>query len=235
MSTFPAARIVLRPETRREPWCAAGRSALCSQKGGATLESLGCGRILLGMPGSGFEADEAMTIQQLVDPVEREALAKIAGQDSLNLRPAERRDAVSWRGAGHHSLHETCLLLGRQSSLTTWCRAPAHRLDAAVTIGVRPTLHESATAAYGVSNFQRLPPLQHQQCATQPITLHRVRLFGNQASEPASIATISFEYIHAASLSGGRIIAPVVRWRNMGEQGKGARDSSGGRIRAVPH
>jgi hypothetical protein len=83
----------------------------------------------------------------------------------MNLRPSERRDAVSWRGDGLHSLHEASLLLGRQPSLTSWCRAATHRLDAAVKIGVRPTLHESATAAYSVSNFQRLPPLQHQQHA----------------------------------------------------------------------
>lgn len=71
--------------------------------------------------------------------------------------------------------------------------------------------HLSCFAAYGVSNFQRLPPLQHQHYDAQPITLHRVRLFGNQASQLASIATIPFDDIHSASLSGGRIIAPAVR------------------------
>ncbi len=57
-------------------------------------------RILPGMPGPGLEADEAMTIQQRVDPVERESLAELTVQDSLNLRPSERRDAALWRGAG---------------------------------------------------------------------------------------------------------------------------------------
>jgi len=117
------------------------------------------------MSGPGLETDEAMTIQQLVDPVERKGLAELTIQDSLNLRPPERRDAVSWRSAGLHSLHEASLLLGGQSSLTPWCRAATHRLDATVTTGIRPTLHESATAASSVSNFQRLPPLQHQQHA----------------------------------------------------------------------
>jgi hypothetical protein len=63
------------------------------------------------MPGPGLEADEAMTIQQLVDPVEREGLAELAIQNPLNLRPSERRDAVSWRDASLHSLNETSLLL----------------------------------------------------------------------------------------------------------------------------
>jgi hypothetical protein len=46
-------------------------------KRGATLESLGCSRILSGRVGPRLEADQAMTIQQLVDPVEREGLPAI--------------------------------------------------------------------------------------------------------------------------------------------------------------
>ena len=127
------------------------------------LESLGCSQILPGMSGPRLEADEAMTVQQLGDPVKRAGLAELAIQDPLDLRPSERCHAMSWHQPS--LVQRNGLLLGRQSSLPTGCRATTHRLDAAITMGVRPTLHESATAGYDVSNFQRLPPQQHQQHA----------------------------------------------------------------------
>jgi len=70
-------------------------------------------------------------------------------------------------GTGRYSLHEMCLLLGRQSSLTISCRETARCLDAAVIIGIRPMLYESTTKAYGLCNFQRLPLQKHQQHASQ--------------------------------------------------------------------
>jgi hypothetical protein len=78
----------------------------------------------------------------------------------------------------------------RELSCAAGCLALSHSLDAAVTIGVRPTLHESSTAAYSIGDYKRLPPLQHQQHATQPIPPHHIRFFGNQASEPAPISAI---------------------------------------------
>jgi hypothetical protein len=102
-----------------------------------------------------------MTIQQLVDPSEREGLAELAIQDSLTLRSPKRRDVVSWRGASLHSLDESSLLLRRQSSLAAWCRASTHRFDAAITVGVRPTLYESSAPSNCISDLDRLPPLQH--------------------------------------------------------------------------
>lgn len=71
--------------------------------------------------------------------------------------------------------------------------ATTHLFDAVVTIGVRPTLRESTTAASDAGNFQRLPPLQHQQNPAKTIALYRVRLFGNQASEPARSVTLPFD------------------------------------------
>lgn len=64
------------------------------------------------MSGPGLEADKAMTIQQLVDPVEREGLAELTIQNPPNLRPSERCHAISRRGTSLHSLNETSLLLG---------------------------------------------------------------------------------------------------------------------------
>jgi len=60
----------------------------------------------------GLEADEAMKIQQLVDPVEREGLAELTIQNPPNLRPSERCHAISRRGTSLYSLNETSLLLG---------------------------------------------------------------------------------------------------------------------------
>ena len=220
---FPAAGTVPHPETRREPSCPAAKTAVCSQKRGATLESLGRSGILTGVPGAGLEADEPLTIQQFVDPSEREGLAELAIQDSLKLRPPKRRDVVSWGGASLHSLNEAALLLRRQSSLAVWCRKPTHRFDAAITVGVRPTLYEPSAPANCISDLERLPPLQHQQHAPQPIPLHRVRFLGDQTREPAPIAMLPFDNVHVASLIGSRIIAPQGRWRNMGKKGEGAR------------
>lgn len=52
----------------------------------ATLESLGCGRILPGASGSRLEAHEPMALQQFVNTAERDGLAELTIQDPLDLR-----------------------------------------------------------------------------------------------------------------------------------------------------
>jgi hypothetical protein len=99
-----------------------------------------------------------VTLQQLIDPSEREGLAELAIENPLDLPSTKRSDAVSWCGASLHSLDEASLLLGRQPSDATWCRASTHRLDTAVTIRVRPPLYEGSTAAYGAGDFKRVRP-----------------------------------------------------------------------------
>jgi hypothetical protein len=68
------------------------------------------------MSGTRIEAYEPVTIQQLVDSSEREGLAELAIENSLDLPSTERSDAVSWCGASLYSLDEASLLLGRQLS-----------------------------------------------------------------------------------------------------------------------
>ena len=133
-----------------------------SQKGGAPLEGFRCGRILLWMPRPGLEAHESVPLERLVDPIEGERLAELTVQNALNLRSSERRDAVSWRGAGLHPLHKASLLVRRQPWRAARWRASLHGLDTAIAVGICPTLHDVPTAAHGGSDFERLPPLQHK-------------------------------------------------------------------------
>jgi hypothetical protein len=64
------------------------------------------------MPRPGLEAHESVPLEQLVDPIEGERLAELTIQNALNLWSPERRDAVSGRRSGLHSLHEASLLIG---------------------------------------------------------------------------------------------------------------------------
>jgi len=184
-----SARPPARPASRR-----------CGQKGGGHLAEPPLRvEVLLLVTRTRRKARVAEPLQRAVDGRQGDVRPEFLLRDPLDVLAAEDADLVRRRRsgveAGLQSLGHDALDL--RAVAATF--AGGDRLDAAVAIGVDPTLDEGATSRERLGDGERLASLDRLHDREQSITLLRVRLASHQSPELRQIPASSLRHMHAAS------------------------------------